>query len=67
MIIGLIEMTSGEIRFEGERVQRDLIAYQQRFGYVPEEPGLYQHLTGLEHLEQDTAAISREIAGLVLA
>lgn len=50
MITGLIEMTSGEILFEGERIQRDLIAYKRRFGYVPEEPHLYSHLTGLEYL-----------------
>jgi ABC-2 type transport system ATP-binding protein len=50
MITGLIEMTSGEIRFDGERIQRDLIAYKQRMGYVPEEPHLYSHLAGLEYL-----------------
>lgn len=50
MITGLIEMTSGEILFEGERIQRDLIAYKRRMGYVPEEPYLYPHLTGLEYL-----------------
>src|ERR1700693_2855236 len=50
MITGLIEMTSGEILFEGERIQRDPIAYKQRMGYVPEEPHLYAHLSGLEYL-----------------
>src|SRR5438105_5775457 len=50
MITGLIEMTSGEILFECERIQRDLIAYKKRMGYVPEEPHLYAHLTGLEYL-----------------
>jgi ABC-2 type transport system ATP-binding protein len=50
MITGLIEMTSGEILFEGERIQRDLVAYKRRMGYVPEEPYLYPHLTGLEYL-----------------
>src|SRR5205807_158156 len=50
LITGLIEMTSGEILFEGERIQRDPIAYKQRMGYVPEEPHLYAHLTGLEYL-----------------
>jgi ABC-2 type transport system ATP-binding protein len=43
-------MTSGEILFCGEPVQRDPIAYKQRMGYVPEEPHLYAHLTGLEYL-----------------
>ena len=50
MITGLIEMTSGEILFDGEPIQRDLIAYKQRMGYVPEEPHLYAHLSGLEYL-----------------
>src|ERR1700676_2903774 len=50
MITGLIEMTSGESLFEGERIQRDPIAYKQRMGYVPEEPHLYAHLSGLEYL-----------------
>jgi ABC-2 type transport system ATP-binding protein len=50
MITGLIEMTSGTILFEGEPIQSDLIAYKQRMGYVPEEPHLYAHLSGLEYL-----------------
>ena len=43
-------MTSGEILFDGVPIQRDLIAYKQRMGYVPEEPHLYAHLSGLEYL-----------------
>ena len=50
MITGLIEMTSGKILFEGGQIQRDLNAYKQRMGYVPEEPHLYAHLTGLQYL-----------------
>ncbi len=50
MITGLIERSSGEILFEGVPIERDLSAYKQRFGYVPEEPHLYAHLSGLEYL-----------------
>ena len=50
MITGLIAMTSGEILFDGAPIHRDLLAYKRRFGYVPEEPHLYAHLTGLEYL-----------------
>lgn len=50
MITGLMEATAGEILFDGQRIQRDLIAYKRRMGYVPEEPQLYAHLTGLEYL-----------------
>ncbi|MBC7928203.1 MAG: ABC transporter ATP-binding protein [Bryobacteraceae bacterium] len=50
MITGLMELTSGEILFHGERIHRDLIAWKQRIGYVPEEPHLYPHLSGHEFL-----------------
>lgn len=50
MITGLIESTSGKILFDSQPIHNDLIAYKQRFGYVPEEPHLYSHLSGLEFL-----------------
>jgi ABC-2 type transport system ATP-binding protein len=50
MITGLIEMTAGEILFDGKPIQNDLIAYKRRMGYVPEEPYLYNHLSGAEYL-----------------
>ncbi len=51
MITGLIEPSEGEILFRGEPIDRNRIAHRQRLGYVPEEPHLYPHLTGLEYLE----------------
>ncbi len=50
MITGLIEMTSGQVLFQGKRIQDDLISYKRRMGYVPEEPYLYNHLSGSEYL-----------------
>lgn len=50
MITGLMESTAGQILFRGESIERDLMAYKQRMGYVPEEPHLYSHLSGLEYL-----------------
>jgi ABC-2 type transport system ATP-binding protein len=50
MITGLIETTSGDIFFNGEPIRRDPIGWKQRLGYVPEEPWLYSHLSGLEYL-----------------
>jgi ABC-2 type transport system ATP-binding protein len=47
---GLIEPTSGEILLDGRPIQEDPMAYRQRIGYVPEEPHLYTHLSGLEYL-----------------
>jgi len=50
MIAGLMERTSGHILFRGEPVEADPMAHKKRMGYVPEEPHLYTHLTGLEYL-----------------
>jgi len=50
MIAGLIDIGSGEILFDGEPIRYDLIAHKRRTGYVPEEPHLYAHLSGLEYL-----------------
>ena len=50
MITGLIEMSSGSILFQGKAIHDDLMAYKQRMGYVPEEPYLYAHLSGVEYL-----------------
>lgn len=50
MITGLIEMTEGHIFFDGKPIQEDLSGYKRRMGYVPEEPHLYTHLSGVEYL-----------------
>src|SRR5579862_4054667 len=50
MITGLIERTYGHILFEGKPIDDDLIAFKRRMGYVPEEPYLYNHLSGAEYL-----------------
>jgi ABC-2 type transport system ATP-binding protein len=50
MITGLIETTAGEVFFDGRPIRGDLLAFKQRMGYVPEEPYLYSHLSGLEYL-----------------
>jgi len=50
MITGLIDTTSGHIFFNGKPIHDDLIAFKRRMGYVPEEPHLYAHLSGLEYL-----------------
>ena len=50
MIAGLLDTTSGDITFNGRSIDDDLIAWKERVGYVPEEPHLYGHPSGLEYL-----------------
>lgn len=72
MITGLIEPSAGEILFNGESIMSDRVAHRQRLGYVPEEPHLYPHLSGLEYLEMvgqlrglPGSAIARKIDGFL--
>lgn len=72
IITGLLEMTSGDISFKGDPIARDWIAFKRRLGYVPEEPYLYSHLSGLEYLwmvaqlrELPIAAAKERIGGLL--
>jgi ABC-2 type transport system ATP-binding protein len=51
MIVGLLEPSEGQVRFQGRSVIEDLPGFQARIGYVPEEPHLYPHLSGREYLQ----------------
>lgn len=50
IITGLLDPSSGQVRFMGERIDGDLIEYKRHIGYVPEEPHLYTHLSATEYL-----------------
>jgi ABC-2 type transport system ATP-binding protein len=50
MITGLLSLTAGQILFDGRPINENLIAFKKRTGYVPEEPYLYNHLSGVEYL-----------------
>jgi ABC-2 type transport system ATP-binding protein len=72
MITGLIEQSSGEILFDGRPIREDLMAFRQRMGYVPEEPHLYTHLSGMEYLamvaqlrDMESRSASKRVKGLL--
>jgi ABC-2 type transport system ATP-binding protein len=50
MVTGLIEPSGGVVRFDGKPILDDLMSFRRRVGYVPEEPHLYTHLSGMEYL-----------------
>jgi ABC-2 type transport system ATP-binding protein len=50
MIASLMTPSAGTILFRGMPIGDDPIAFKRRLGYVPEEPHLYSHLSGLEYL-----------------
>jgi len=51
MLVGLIKASTGEIIFEGHPIEKQLIEFKMRLGYVPEEALLYTHLSGREYLQ----------------
>jgi ABC-2 type transport system ATP-binding protein len=51
MLTGLLQPTHGQVLWCGAAIQRDLLQYRKRLGYVPEETDLYPFLSGWEYLE----------------
>src|ERR1041385_8006408 len=51
MLTGLIEPSEGQIFYNGRSIYEDLVNFQRRVGYVPEEAYLYPHLSGREYLQ----------------
>ena len=50
MMLGLIEPTSGEVHVCGINSVRKPLEVKKRVGYLPDNLGFYQHMTGLENL-----------------
>ena len=51
MLVGLLEPTSGEIRYDGVNVATRCHEFKARIGYVPEEAHLYTFFTPPEYLQ----------------
>lgn len=51
MLAGLLVPSHGQICFNGRDIREHGIEYKRRLGYVPEEPYIYPHLSGLEYLQ----------------
>jgi ABC-2 type transport system ATP-binding protein len=51
MLVGLLRPTSGEVRVGGIDIVRDPREANRLTGYVPDEPHLYEKLTGREFLQ----------------
>ncbi|OIP99666.1 hypothetical protein AUK40_00620 [Candidatus Wirthbacteria bacterium CG2_30_54_11] len=51
MIAGLLSPTAGQVTIDGHDVHREPVAAKQALSYIPDEPYLYDKLTGRECLE----------------
>jgi ABC-2 type transport system ATP-binding protein len=50
MLTGLYEPTFGEIFIDGVNIKTNPVKAKQKIGYVPDQPFLYDKLTGIEYL-----------------
>lgn len=49
-IVGIQEFDSGDILIDGISIKKDPLKCKQVMAYIPDNPDLYEHLTGLEYL-----------------
>jgi ABC-2 type transport system ATP-binding protein len=51
MMTGLLKPTAGQVRINGVNLADDPMAAKSQFGYVPEQPALYEKLTPFEFID----------------
>ncbi len=49
-VVGIHEIDSGEIIIDGISMKDDPIACKRKFAYIPDNPDLYEYLTGIQYL-----------------
>lgn len=49
-VVGVLEFEQGEIMIDGHSVKTDPIACKKEMAYIPDNPDLYEHLTGIQYL-----------------
>jgi len=51
MMVGLLRPTTGVVRIDGHDIEADPVGAKRCLGYVPDEPYLYEKLSGREYIE----------------
>lgn len=49
-VVGIIDFDEGEILIEGESIRDNPISCKKKLAYIPDNPDLYEHLTGIQYL-----------------
>ena len=49
-VAGIIDFDSGEILVDGYSVKKDPLLVKQRIAYIPDNPDIYESLSGIEYL-----------------
>ena len=49
-VAGIMQFDSGEILIDGISIQKDPIACKKKMAYIPDNPDLYEFMTGMQYL-----------------
>lgn len=49
-VVGVLDFEEGEIEIDGISMKKDPLACKSRIAYIPDNPDLYDHLTGIQYL-----------------
>lgn len=61
-VVGILDFEEGEILIEGHSIKKEPLKCKSLLAYIPDNPDLYEHLTGIQYLDfiSDIFGISRE-------
>ena len=49
-IVGIMNFDSGDILIDGKSIKKDALACKKIMAYIPDNPDLYEYLTGIKYL-----------------
>ena len=49
-IVGLLKYNKGEILYNNKNIQENIIEFKKQIAYIPDNPDLYEYLTGSQYL-----------------
>ena len=61
-VVGILQFDQGEILIDGKSVQADPLACKRKIAYIPDNPDLYDYMTGIKYLNfiADVFGVSAE-------
>ena len=61
-VAGILDFDSGDIQIEGRSILRDPLTCKRNMAYIPDNPDLYEYLTGIQYLNfiSDVYEVSAE-------
>ena len=49
-VVGILQFDQGEILIDGKSIQTDPLACKREIAYIPDNPDLYEYMTGIKYL-----------------